>query len=101
MKEYKITKERLKAMAEECPEAEGILKKGFPEAFKVEEWVDITKEIEWKLYPDYSGSFWVRGYHKDKAIVWLDAEGINDFGLSEIKVEKEDMSFRILKRQGE
>ena len=36
MKEYKITKERLKAMAEECPQAKGILKKGFPEAFKEE-----------------------------------------------------------------
>ena len=54
-KEFKITKERVLAMADECPQAEGILKKGFPEAFKENEVitedfkeavVDILKDLE-------------------------------------------------------
>ena len=35
---YKITDETIKAMIDECPEAEKVLRKGFPEAFK-ERWV--------------------------------------------------------------
>lgn len=34
-KEFKITKEKILAIAEECEEAKAVLKKGFPEAFEV------------------------------------------------------------------
>jgi len=66
-----------------------------------EECVDITKEIEWKLHTNsiYANSYWLRGYYKDKAIVWLDNDGISGFGLADIKVEKEDMSFTVFKRR--
>ena len=37
---YKITDETIKAMIGECPEAEKVLRKGFPEAFK-EKWVVV------------------------------------------------------------
>ena len=54
-KELKITKEKVLAMAEECPEAKAVLEKGFPEAFEdeskvsasVKEEIDVhLKEIE-------------------------------------------------------
>ena len=46
MKEYKITKERLEAMAEECPEVKEVLRKGFPEAFKEQD--TLTDEFKEK-----------------------------------------------------
>lgn len=45
MKEYKVTKDKILAMASECSEAKTVLKKGFPEAFK-EEWEDITRIVK-------------------------------------------------------
>ena len=68
MKEYKITKERLKAMAEECPEAEGILKKGFPEAFKDEGFLtdEFKREATRIMEELRSLVFQVRGNDENK-----------------------------------
>jgi len=42
------TKEQIREAAEECPEAQVVLRRLFPDAF-VDEWRDITKEIAWKI----------------------------------------------------
>jgi len=97
MKEYKITKERLKAMAKKCPQAEGILKKGFPEAFE-EGWVDISSEIKWNLRSD--GVLQMSHPKADDCIghLWVDGEfyWTND----DYKQEIEKRELRILKRRG-
>lgn len=109
MEEFKITKERLKAMAEECPQAEEILKKGFPEAFKGE-WEDITLQV--KFIPDSrqgNGYYWIGMYEMGA----LDHFGYVDVsrGLGLCDGEKENYKietgeaetgntyFRILKRK--
>jgi len=112
MKEYKITKERLKAMAEECPEAEGILKKGFPEAFKVPaKWEDITGKISWKL-EEYSDGFLMWGFlgkdNDDGKIVYFGTNGLflNNKNNDIYKIEEategliSGTDFRVLKRRG-
>ena len=57
MKEYKITKERLEAMAKKCPEAKEVLKEGFPEAFMEEKWEDITGSLRIKVSYDHPEGF--------------------------------------------
>ena len=64
-----------------------------------EEWVDITKEIEWRLHQSpCTRGYWIRGYYEGEPIVWLDNDGINSFSSRDTKVEKSDMSFNVLKR---
>ena len=99
MKEYKITKERLKAMAEECPEAEGILKKGFPEAFKGEE-RDITEEIKWKP-AEFDDGYWVMGCFEGEDYFYLNADGLHFNHVDyerEFRFEIDGGSFRIIKK---
>ena len=56
---YKITDETIKAMIDECPEAEKVLRKGFPEAFK-ERWVLVDSgRISVGVYRGYNGIFGV------------------------------------------
>ena len=43
MDKFKVTKEKILAMASECSEAKAVLERGFPEAFK-EEWEEIPVE---------------------------------------------------------
>lgn len=63
-KEFKITKEKILAMASECSEAKAVLKKGFPEAFE-DEWTDITRQV--RFIPDSrqgKGFYWIGMYEE-------------------------------------
>ena len=110
MKEYKITKERLKAMAEECPQAEGVLKKGFPEAFE-EEWGDVTPNIIVKFSPNadawymelLDGNAWITNAG---SVVKIEKDGCftikfypvdDDYKLVQ---SREGENIKILKRRG-
>ena len=66
---YKITDETIKAMINECPEAEKVLRKGFPEAFR-EKWVLVDpSRIDVKIDRwSNDGSF--------RTIVQVDGRGI-------------------------
>jgi len=109
MKEYKITKERLKAMAEECPEAEGILKKGFPEAFKEEEeWVDITMNITWTIDENSCGESGgvLHGYYDNRLLLTASSKRLDispisiEDGTGRFKVKHDADRHTVLKRQG-
>ena len=98
MKEYKITKERLKAMAEECPEAEGILKKEFPEAFEGG-WKNVSEEIKWGFRTDFNGFGVITMTHKSLFIghIWIDGEFY--FTDKDYKREMRCKNFCILKQR--
>lgn len=82
---------------EQCDELCMAMKAESEEAKK--EWVDITKEIEWRLHQaPYTRGYWVRGYYKGEPIVWLDNDGIDSFSSYDTKIEKSDMSFNVIKR---
>ena len=108
-KEFKITKEKILAMASECSEAKAVLKKGFPEAF-IEDWVDVTENLVFRPYK--AGRFyWIGIYQKGASlqIGWLDKAGANicTHANREYKIEGQrsrginswDNYFRILRRQ--
>ena len=76
MKELKITRERVLEASERCEQAREVLEAMFPEAFE-EEWVDITKEIEWKTSCAGSKLYYLQGYYEGKeALYWYASEGI-------------------------
>jgi len=111
-KEFKITKEKVLAMAEECEEAKAVLKKGFPEVFE-EEWIDVTSDFE--FHPYKVGSFyWIGIYPRGASlhIGWIDSAGAHicthqkkSFKVDKIEERLErfhsfrDNYFRILRRQ--
>lgn len=69
-REFKITKKRILAMAEECPEAKAVLKRGFSEAFE-DEWKDVTDECKFKVDKNNMGHF-IRVYHYGEKISTMD-----------------------------
>lgn len=89
MKEFKITKEKILAMTEECEEAKAVLKKGFPEAFtvpaKIVKWEDITNELKLEM-DDFGGErHFIRLSHDDEVIAYT---GSNSIGTSELKLSE-------------
>lgn len=104
-KELKITKEKVLEASESCPDAKGVLKTLFPEAFKEKEkWVDITNET--KLEWDNHGDYWnIHVIHKGEEVAYIcDEEMFNLWGSAKgkYKIERneeyDNWRFRILER---
>jgi len=75
---YKITDETIEAMIDECPEAEKVLRKGFPEAFK-EKWVVVDPgRITAKVSLGYNGMF--------RVIVMIDGIAVGEIRKSGIHI---------------
>ena len=75
---YKITDETIEAMIDECPEAEKVLRKGFPEAFK-EKWVVVDPgRITAKVSLGYNGMF--------RVIVMIDGIAVGEIHKSGIHI---------------
>ena len=89
-KEFKVTKEKILAMAEGCPEAKTTLKKGFPEAFK-DGWKKVTKEItmnySWDISQEGGFCFNYQGTILFWGTIIKRDEKSNSLGL-DVKLEK-------------
>lgn len=79
MLEIKITKEKVLAAAEACPEAKEVLKKIVPEAFE-DEWEDITHKVFCFLHEHGRGCdiHFSEYSHKDTELAfgWIYADGM-------------------------
>ena len=66
---YKITDETIEAMINECPEAEKVLRKGFPEAFR-EKWVLVDpSRISVRVYRGPGTIFYIQVDGED--VAWI------------------------------
>ncbi len=101
-KEFKITKEKILAMASGCSEAKAALKKGFPEAFE-DEWREITVHMEWIVKEATRGYFLIGYYNGDEVVQLEIGETLclrYNAGATEenYKIEEADGHFHIFKR---
>lgn len=111
MKELKITKEKVLEASESYPDAKGVLKTLFPEAFKKEKgkWVNVTEEIRWCCYnfeenEERPGEYWIMGVHEGDEVFFFNVDGLKfnlDNARSEYKIEERGGrgSFCILKKE--
>ena len=98
-KELKITKEKILAMAKECPEARSVLKRGFPEAFKVptpkKKWKNITKKVNVFLHLHTGSGGYDIHFTMEKTcenwFAWMWADG---------RIEVDDSRYKIKKTKG-
>jgi len=105
--EIKVTKEKLRRMAEECAQVDQALRRGFPEAFE-KEWIDITGKVTFLLDSREGNGYYWLGMYEEGAIIhfgFIDGDGIAICGddKKNYKVEigrgkNGGTQFRILKR---
>jgi len=69
-----VTKEQINKLHKGlkcCPDAQDAIREAFQECFE-EKWVDVTKEIKWKVYEFGEGRYWLMGKYGDNLEVNID-----------------------------
>jgi len=101
--EIKVTKEKLRRMAEECAQVDQALRRGFPEAFE-KKWENITENMEWITKKGINGCFLI-GLYGRKEVVQLESgrrlclrytDGASE---EKYRIEETGDRFRILKKK--
>lgn len=90
MREYKLTKEKILAMADECEDVKRVLKRAFPDVFE-DKWEDITEECEFEPRSVVDGNYLLI-YHNGDNIGYINLKKtrIYDVDSPNYKLEHSD-----------